>query len=129
MASRKSYNKYMRSYHRKTLIRREQWPLIDGWYWCPIPSIEDRIQTEIKNMSHVKRSSPLWFSLGSWKMLQYKLEARLAHACDDGKIRAPSWVEYYRTKGGGVSIYGKCRHCEKSLSNGIKGIIILEKEL
>jgi hypothetical protein len=62
-------------------------------------------------------------------MLQYKLEARLAHACDDGKIRAPSWVEYYRTKGGGVSIYGKCRHCEKSLSNGIKGIIILEKEL
>jgi hypothetical protein len=119
----------VRSYQRKTLIRKEKWPLIDDWYWCPVPAIEDRIKAEMEMLNTIKRASPLWFSFHSWKESQYKLEARLAHACDDGRIRAPSWVEYYRQKGGIISIYGKCRHCEKSLSDGIKGIIIMEKEL
>jgi hypothetical protein len=38
-------------------------------------------------------------------------------------------VQYYKTKGGGVSIYGGCQHCDKNLSDGIKGIIIMEEEL
>ena len=119
----------MRAYQRRTLVRREQWPIIDDWYWCPLPSIEDRIKAEKKALQSCKRASPLWYSFYTWKESQYKLEARLAHACEDGRIRAPSWVEYYKQKGGCVSIYGKCRHCEKSLSDGIKGIIIMEKEL
>jgi hypothetical protein len=119
----------LRSYHRKTLIRKESWPLIDDWYWCPLPTIIERVKKEQTRISCVKVNSPLWFSFASWRALQGKLEARLAHACDDGRIRAPSWVEYYRQKGGQISIYGKCRHCDKPLSNGIKAIIIMEQEL
>jgi hypothetical protein len=119
----------LRSYHRKTLIAKENWPLIDDWYYCPLPSIEERVQAERARLNTVSRNSPLWFSFGSWRNTQYKLEARLAHACDDGRIRAPSWVEYYKQKGGSVSIYGKCRRCDKALSDGIKGIIIMEEEL
>ena len=119
----------MRSYQRRTLVNKELWPQIDDWYWCPINFIRDRVQKEKDVLNIVSRYSPLWFSFASWKAMQYKLEARLAHACDDGRIRAPSWVEYYKTKGGCISIYGKCRHCNKALSDGIKGIIIMEKEL
>lgn len=119
----------MRSYHRKTLIRKEGWPLIGDWYWCPIPVIDERVKKECDKLSITFKGSPLWFSFASWERMQYKLGARLAHACDDGRIRAPKWVEYYKTKGGLVSIYGKCRRCEKTLSDGIKGIIIMEEEL
>ena len=119
----------MRSYQRKTLIRKEKWPKIDDWYWCPMPCIDDRVEAETERLKSVSRGSPLWYSFHTWKSGQYKLEARLAHSCDDGRIRAPSWVEYYRQVGGSISIYGKCRHCEKSLSDGIKGIIIMEKEM
>jgi hypothetical protein len=119
----------LRSYHRKTLIRKEKWPQIDDWFWCPIPTIDKRVNAENERLNVVKNNSPLWFSFGTWKLMQYRLEARLAHACDDGRIRAPSWVEYYTSKGGAISIYGKCRHCEKNLTDGIKGIIIMEKEL
>ena len=119
----------LRSYHRKTLIRKELWPLIDDWYWCPIDIIEERVAKETARLKIVSQMSPLWFSLASWEQQQYELGARLAHACSDGRIRAPSWVEYYAQKGGAISIYGKCRHCEQTLSDGIKGIIIMEKEL
>jgi hypothetical protein len=119
----------LRSYQRKTLIRKESWVQIDDWYWCLVPTVQERIQKEKDRLSSVTVHSPLWFSFASWREQQWRLEARLAHACDDGRIRAPSWVEYYRTKGGGISIYGKCRRCEKSLSDGIKGIIIMEREL
>ncbi len=119
----------MRSYHRKTLIRKEMWPQIDDWYWCPIPIIEERIQKERDSLNIVAKHSSIWFSFETWKTLQYELGSRLAHACDDGRIRAPSWVEYYKAKGGGINIYGKCRRCEKALSDGIKGIIIMEEEL
>jgi len=119
----------LRSYHRKTLIRKEMWPQIDDWYWCPKPVIVERVQKEYTRLNVVARNSPLWFSFASWRALQYDLGSRLAHACDDDRIRAPSWVEYYKTKGGGISIYGKCRRCEKTLSDGIKGIIIMEEEL
>lgn len=119
----------MRSYHRKTLVRKESWPQIDDWYWCPLTTVRKRIKDEEARLKTVNKRAPMWYSFHTWKVNQSKLEARLAHACEDGRIRAPSWVEYYRTKGGGVSIYGKCRTCEKSLSDGIKGIIIMEKEL
>ena len=121
----------MRSYHRKTLIRKEYWPQIDDWYWCPLPLVGKRIinEFELNKIKKEKRYNARWRFFHSWETQQWKLEARLAHACDDGRIRAPSWVEYYKQKNGSVSIYGKCRHCEKSLSDGIKGIIIMEKEL
>ncbi len=119
----------MRSYHRKTLIRKEGWPQIDDWYWCPLSVVHERCENERKRLMGVKVLHPIHFSSSSWIQLQYKLEARLAHACDDGRIRAPSWVEYFKKKDKSISIYGKCRHCDKTLSDGIKGIIIMEKEL
>ena len=122
----------LRSYHRKTLVRKESWPLIEDWYFCPATLAAERVQKELERLnavSIIKPSSPIWYSFNTWRALQFKLEARLAHACTDGRIRAPSWIEYYKTKGGGVSIYGKCRRCEKALSDGIKGIIIMELEL
>ncbi len=103
--------------------------MIDDWYWCPMPVIKERVEKERDLLNIVAKASPLWFSFGTWVNLQYKLEARLAHACKDGRIRAPSYVEYYKQQGGIISIYGKCRHCEESLSDGIKGIIIMEQEL
>jgi hypothetical protein len=119
----------LRNYHRKTLIRKEMWPQIDDWYWCPKPIIDERVQKEDDRLNIIARASPIWFAFESWKALQYALGSRLAHACDDGRIRAASWVEYYRGKGGSIGIYGKCRHCEETLSDGIKGIIIMEEEL
>ncbi len=119
----------MRSYHRKTLIRKEYWPQIDDWYWCPLSVIDDRVLKEGRRVAkHGKRHSA-WYTFAAWEKQQYQISARLAHACDDGRIRAPSWVEYYRGKGGNIGIYGKCRFCDKTLSDGIKGIIIMEKEL
>ncbi len=53
------------------------------------------------------------------------LSGRVAHACDDGEIRAP-WVEFYWRKDHIFSIYGKCRKCNTPLSDGIKAIILLE---
>jgi hypothetical protein len=64
-----------------------------------------------------------------WASGQYNLDKRLAHACTDGKIRAPRDVEYYMKRNGGVSIYGHCHHCNVPLSAGIKFIIIMEYEL
>ena len=119
----------MRSYHRKTLIRKERWPQIDDWYWCPLSLIDERIENERNRLRSIARKHTVWYSYATWERNQYKLEARLAHACDDGRIRAPSWVDYFTCKNGSVSIYGKCRHCDKKLSDGIKGIIIMEKEL
>ncbi len=117
------------SYQRRTLVRKEQWPRIGNWYWCPLPIIDDRVEAEHRRLNVGAMNSPLWFAYASWERLQYKLECRLAHACDDGRIRSPSWVEYYKGKTGGVGVYGKCRVCDKKLSDGIKGIIIMEKEL
>ncbi len=63
---------------------------------------------------------PLW-----WAFQERIVTGRLAHACDDGEIRAP-WVETYIRQDGVTSIYGKCRTCNTPLSNGIKAIILLE---
>jgi len=119
----------MRSYHRKTLIRKEGWPQIDDWYWCPLSLVDERVIDEKNRLSSVSRKNTLWYSWATWERNQYKLEARLAHACDDGRIRAPSWVEYFVRKNKSIGIYGKCRFCNKPLSDGMKGIIIMEREL
>jgi hypothetical protein len=119
----------MRSYHRKTLIAKENWPLIDGWYWCPIPTIEKRIEDEKERIDGFRHHSAISYSFARWREIQDNLDARLAHACKDGKIRAPWHIEYYTQKGGAVSIYGKCRHCDEVLSEGIKTIIIMETEM
>jgi hypothetical protein len=60
-----------------------------------------------------------------WVRKQNHIEGRFAHACDDGEIRAPN-VEVYHRQDGFTSIYGKCRHCNKQLSDEIKAIAILE---
>ena len=119
----------MRSYHRKTLIRKEHWPQIDDWYWCPTSVIDKRVKDEVLRLTGVKKHHSIWYSMQTWTHQQYQYTARLAHACDDGRIRAPSWVEYFTLKNGSISIYGKCRYCDKTLSDGIKGIIIMEREL
>jgi len=120
----------MRVYRRRTLVKREGWPLVDGWYWCPSSVIDKRIAKERERLRDYL-NGPLGFSFQRWKADQKKLEARLAHACHDGRIRAASgWgVERFRTAGGIVRIYGKCRFCDEPLSTGIKAIIIMELEL
>ena len=119
----------MRSYHRKTLIRKEGWPQIDDWYWCPLSLVDQRVINEVNRLKPTSRRSTVYFSLATWERQQYELTARLAHACGDGRIRAPSWVEYFVRKNKSISIYGKCRFCDETLSDGIKGIIIMEREL
>ena len=121
----------MRSYHRRTLIHREGWPLVDGWYWCPEVVIKKRIADEKKRLRGFMNHNSISFGFQRWKDDQSKLEARLAHACHDGRIRAASgWgIEYFHTAAGIVRIYGKCRFCDTPLSDGIKAIIIMEREL
>lgn len=113
--------------HRKTLIKKEKWPLIDGWYWCPIPLIDARIQEKKAHLTYINAANPIWMSFDWWKKHQYDLTRRLAHACNDGKIRAAIEVQYYTKKSGIVSLYGLCEKCNTPLSDGIKTIIILEK--
>ncbi len=119
----------MRSYHRSTLVRREGWPLVDGWYWCPPSVVEKRIEDERKRLADVMSRGGISFSFQTWKDDQSKLDARLAHACEDGRIRAPSgWgIEEFQTTGGIIKIYGKCRFCDEQLSDGIKTIITMER--
>ena len=104
---------------------------MDGWYWCPEVVIEKRIADEKKRMARLKGRGSIHYAFQAWKQDQWKLEARLAHACQDGRIRAASgWgIEYFHTAGGTVRIYGKCRFCDAPLSDGIKAIIIMEREL
>ncbi len=119
----------MRSYHRSTLVRRESWPLVDGWYWCPESVFEKRIKKERERIETSIHYVSMPFAFLRWKDDQKKLEARLAHACHDGKIRAASgWgIEYFQTVGGIAKIYGKCRFCDEPLSDGIKTIIMMDK--
>lgn len=121
----------MRAYHRKTLVRKESWPLVDGWYWCPQVVIDKRIDDEKKRLKGMLNHSAISFGFLRWKQDQKKLEARLAHACHDGRIRAcAGWnVEYHKTVGGIARIYGKCRFCNEPLSDGIKCIILMEATL
>ena len=124
----------MRAYHRKTLVKKEGWPLVDGWYWCPEVVIKERIAEEAKKLKVMLKGTlhnPISFGFSRWKEDQKKLEARLAHACHDGKIRGTAgWgVEYFTKAGGTARIYGKCRFCNEALSDGIKMIILVEKTL
>ena len=120
----------LRSYHRKTLVKKESWPLVDGWYWCPMTVVEERIKKERAFVKMLRGLSSMPFAILRWEQDQKQLDQRLAHACHDGKIRAPSGygVEKFRTQGGIVRIYGKCRFCDEILSDGIKLIIIIEEE-
>jgi hypothetical protein len=118
----------MRSYHRRTLVKKESWPLVDGWYWCPQVVIKNRIEAEKKRLFGFMNRPNISFGFQTWKEDQEKLEARLAHACHDGRIRAASgWgIEKFHTAGGIVKIYGKCRFCDTPLSDGIKTIMMME---
>ena len=104
---------------------------MDGWYWCPESVVERRIETERERLKDVINRPNIYYGFQTWEQDQSILEARLAHACHDGRIRAASgWgVEYFHTAGGTVRIYGKCRFCNSPLSDGIKAIIIMEREL
>ena len=122
----------MKVYQRRTLVKREKWPLIDGWYWCPQSTYACRIEAERFRMRLTTKSAvtPGWSPTGVswplwWAFQEHVVTGRLAHACDDGEIRAP-WLETYLRKDGITSIYGKCRKCDTPLSNGIKAIILLE---
>ena len=112
--------------NRKTLVTKEKWPLIDDWYWCPEHIIIKRIDDEEDIIQGFGTSSPRRLGFQMWAKHQLDLTRRLAHACTDGKIRAPIEVEYYNKKHGGCSIYGKCAKCDVALSNGIKFIIIMD---
>ncbi len=120
----------MRSYQRRTLVKKEGWPLVDGWYWCPPSVIEKRVEAErvrVERYDRIGGAAGIWEFL-DWQEDQRTLEARLAHACQDGRIRAASgWgVEAFKGVGGIVKIYGKCRFCNEPLSDGIKTIIMMD---
>ena len=117
----------MRTKHRKTLVREESWPLIDGWYWCPIPLIEKRISDMADENDKWIGRIGFGHEFSVWEYSQWGLERRLAHLCEDGSIRAPEWVQTYQTNSGTLSIYGRCKGCKARLSNGIKTIIIMEE--
>ena len=121
----------MKTYHRSTLVKKESWPLVDGWYWCPEVVVEMRVADEKERLKGVLSNYAIQLGYSQWNRNQWKLEARLAHACDDGKIRATAgWgVEYFTKAGGTARIYGKCRACDEALSDGIKMIILMEKTL
>ncbi len=125
---KKGYNGRMRRYQRKTLVREEKWVLIDEWYWCPQGVVDARIEEHISKADNIKkitRKQYLKSGNPQWIIRQHYIETRIAHACDDGEIRAPR-VEVYKRGDGFTSIYGKCRHCSKHLSDEIKAIAILE---
>jgi hypothetical protein len=107
-------------------VREEGWPLIDGWYWCPVPVVDERIEEEGKKLGSFRIHSAISYEFLRWRSSQFDYSARLAHQCKDGGIRAPSWVQFYEKKSGGVSIYGKCKKCGEKLSTGIKTIMIME---
>lgn len=104
---------------------------MDGWYWCPESLIKKRIADERKRLKGLFHNYSIQVTFARWVDDQEKLEARLAHACWDGKIRATAgWgVEYFTKVGGIARIYGKCRFCDETLSDGIKMIILMEKTL
>ena len=120
----------MRQYQRKTLVKKEQWTKIDDWYWCPIPALEERFTKERTRLLQLKKIVPGYSSVMLTILQQQAglnlISARLAHHCDNGKIRAPAGVQLYKRKGGIISIYGRCRYCKKNLSDGIKAIIMFE---
>lgn len=103
---------------------------MDGWYWCPHSVVEKRVETEKQRLKE-HRHVGLPYQFLTWKEDQMRLEARLAHDCRDGKIRAASGygIEYYHGEAGKTEIYGKCRFCDEVLSDGIKLIIRMEHEL
>lgn len=119
----------MRKEHRKTLVKKEKWPLIDEWYWCPKQIIQQRIDNKYEKFKGFHPNHLIWISFKSWSKHQDDLPRRLAHACEDGNIRAPIEIEYYKKKKGGVSIHGKCKKCDTKLTDGIKFIIIMEFEI
>ncbi len=120
----------MRQYQRKTLVKKEQWTRIDDWYWCPEFALNERFKKEKKRLRQLKKIVPgyssVMLAIMHRQSTQIQVSARLAHHCDDGKIRAPSGVQIYRKKEGTLRIYGRCRYCKKNISNGMKAIIILE---
>ena len=118
----------MKGKQRKTLVKDESWPLIEGWYWCPISVVEKRIkeyQEELTIMNVIGRIG-VGYEFNKWAILQHRISSRLAHQCRDGSIRAPSWVQTYTRKSGCRSLYGRCKSCREPLSNGVKTIIIME---
>ncbi len=126
-ASRDTPRYAMRNKHRKTLVREEGWPLIDGWYWCPLPLIEKRVEEKAREYKEWLGRIGVGYEFTRWENSQYNLEQRLAHKCESGRIRAPQWVQCYQRDSGGLSIYGRCKGCSADISDGIKTIIILEE--
>lgn len=108
------------------MVREEGWPLIDGWYWCPLPLIEKRISDMADEYDEFMGRIGIGYEFAVWENLQSKLSMRLAHQCENGNIRAPMWVQMYQRVSGGLSIYGRCNGCDEPLSEGVKTIIIME---
>jgi hypothetical protein len=125
---KKTYNHSLggKMTQRKTRVIKEGWPLVDGWYWCPKSLIEKRHEFEYA------QDKVYWKALGSstqipwWAEAEYEVNQRVAHACKDGVIRAGWGVASYKKKGGTISLYGKCKHCNVKLSDGLKTIIQME---
>ncbi len=100
--------------------------MIDGWYWCPLPVVEKRISDMADEYDEFMGRIGVGYEFRKWEESQHLLERRLAHQCEDGSIRSPRWIQMYKRVSGGISIYGACKGCNKTLSDGIKTIILLE---
>jgi len=109
---------------RRTLIKYEKWPEIDGWYWASENIVQDRIDWVKSGGTPWGYPGRLWL----WERTQWELTQRLAHACEDGRIRSLRNVQTYYGNCG-PRIYGKCSKCNVKLSPGIKTVMMLEGAL
>ena len=130
--------KTMRALHRKTRVKNEEWALIGNWYWCPQSCLEERIRLEspdpipepdypTASMFIGRLSKKHWAYLKyvDWCKTQRAVYSRLAHLCQDGKIRSIYIEDYSRKKY--VSQYRiQCGYCREKLSAGMRAIMTLE---
>ena len=106
---------------RKTLVKKEGWPCLGGWYLRSNTNIEQFLTAQ----------EELYMKQGTVSFRYHgvlsSLHMRLAHACKDGKIRAPINCTVYRKKNGTKTFYGECAKCKVKLSNELKAVLIMEE--
>ena len=106
---------------RKILVKKEGWPCIGGWYLRSKTNIEQFLSAQ-EELAAKKGVIPHQY----YGVLN-TLHMRLAHACKDGKIRAPINCTVYRKKNGTKTFYGECAKCKVKLSNELKAVLIMEE--
>lgn len=90
---------------RETAIVEENWIPLDDWYIC------SRSIAEKREGAEWLEKSQLW-------------NKRLAHKCENGRVRAPTGFRFNEAK---KTIFGRCSGCSEPLSQSVKAFILLEE--